>query len=560
MISKKFNFLLIFTLGVLLLSIPLNAESKDKASGSSLSKVTGNPIRAFLDINNILSVFKNDGISDIDKDEKNSGLVYPKGSGKTACYESGFLWGCFVGNDAQVRVGGSAYRTSMKSGKILPGGVAEDPSLPKNRIYRVRPDVYPGGPAVDLTNDATNEFSSAAAIRTQYETDWKEWPVADGAPYTDKNGNGKYDPDVDIPGVPGADQTIWYVANDVNATQSVYLYGTNPCGVELQVTIWAYSKTGALGNMFFRKYKMINKGANALRDVYVSMWADVDLGNASDDLVGCDTLLSLGYCYNASESDATYNPLPPPCTGFDFFQGPMIKGVAGQDLNKNGIDDAADYGQKDGKKIGPGYINLPMTSFYYFARGDASVTDPTQGDPQGATQFYNFFQGKVGLTGKYFVDPITNQNTTYVMPGDPQKRTGWVDGMILSAGDRRQGQASGPFQMAVGDTQEIVVAEIVAGAIPGMDRLSAIGLLKFYDQQAQLAYDNNFDLPTAPPAPEVSVVTLDKEIVLDWSANLDKVKATESSNAKGYKFQGYNVYQLPSVSASVFRRKENSYL
>lgn len=555
MISKKLKFLLVFTLGVFLLSMPLNAESKDRSNGNSLSKPNGNPIRAYLNINNLSTVIKNDGISDIDKDEKNSGLVYPKGSGKTAVYISGFLWGCYIGSDPQARVGGSAYRSSMKAGKIISPGVAESPELPKNRIYRVRPDVYPGGPSVDLSMEANDEKVSQSAIREQYEKDWTEWPAADGAPYIDKNKNGQYDPASDVPGVAGANQTIWYVANDIDAQQSVYLYGTNPCGVELQVTMWAYSQTGALGNMFFRKYKMINKSTNALRDVYVSMWSDVDLGNSSDDFVGCDTTLSLGFCYNANAADATYSPLPPPAVGFDFFQGPMVKGIEGQDLNKNGVDDAADYANKDGMKVGPGYINLPMTSFYYFARGDASVTDPTQGDPQGATQFYNFFQGKIGLTGKYFVDPNTQLNTTYVMAGDPQTRKGWVDGQVLPAGDRRQGQASGPFQMAVGDTQEIVVAEIVAGAVPGMDRLSAIGLLKFYDQQAQLAYDNNFDLPVAPPAPEVNISTLDKRIILDWGSNFSKVQATETSDAKGYKFQGYNVYQLPSATASVSEGK-----
>jgi len=556
MISKKILLLLVFIVGISYVTSPLNAENKDKnSSAKSLRKVNGDPIRTYLDINNLSTVFKNDGISDIDKDEKNSGLVYPKGSGKTACFESGFIWGCYIGNDPQVRVGGSTYRSSMKPGKILSPGVAESPDLPKNRIYRIRPDVYPGGPKVDLSMEATNENSSVAAVRAQYEKDWTEWPATDGAPYTDKNNNGKYDPDVDIPGVPGANQTIWYVCNDVDAQQSVYLYGTNPCGIELQVTVWAYSQTGALGNMFFRKYKMINKGKDPLKDVIVSYWADVDLGNSTDDFSGCDTTLSLGYCYNANASDATYSPLPPPATGFDFFQGPLIKGVQGQDLNKNGVDDADDYGITNGQKVGPGYINLPMTSFYYFARGDASVTDPTLGSTDGATQFYNFMQGKVGKTGKFFVDPNTGKNTTFVVPGDPQTGTGWLDGQVIPADDRRQGQASGPFQMAVGDTQEIVVAEIVAGAIPGMDRLSAVGLLKFYDKQAQLVYDNNFDLPVAPPAPEVSVSALDKEIVLDWGSNLSKVQATESSNNKGYKFQGYNVYQLPSATASVSEGK-----
>ena len=90
----------------------------------------------------------------------------------------------------------------------------------------------------------------------------------------------------------------------------------------------------------------------------------------------------------------------------------------------------------------------------------------------------------------------------------------------------------------------------MAGAVTGVDRLSAISLMKFYDQIAQVAYDNFFDLPTPPPPPSVTVSELNGEIVLDWSKDNDKVLATENFNAKGYTFQGYNVYQLPTASSS----------
>jgi len=546
---SKFLFLFLISF-----SLVLYAEEGNKKDSKGLNKTQGNPVRTFLNINNISTQIYNDGNSDITPDG-NSGVIFPKGSGKTAVFESGLLWGAQVAGDPQVRVGGSAYRQGLQSGKILSPGVAEDPALPKNRIYRVRPDIYPGGPFVDLSTAATDEGLPATAIRDQYEKDWNEWPAADGAPFVDNNNNGTYDPTVDIPGVKGADQTIWFVANDLNAAATIFMYGTNPLGIEMQATIWSYAQTGALGNMFFRKYKLINKSNITFDSMYVSMWSDVDLGNSTDDFAGCDTTLSLGYCYNANATDDTYKPLPPPAVGFDFFQGPILNGVAGEDRNKNGVDDAADFGIFGGKVVGPGKLNLPMTAFYYFARGDASVVDPTQGAPQGSTQFYNFFQGKIGLTGVPFVDPNTLQPTPFVLTGDPQTRSGWIDGQLIPAGDRRIGSASGPFQMAPSDTQEVVVAEICAGAIPGTDRLSSIGLLKFYDQQAQLAYDNFFDLPVAPPAPEVNIVTLDKEIVLDWGEAQGKVSATESSDAKGYKFQGYNVYQLPSTSADVTQGK-----
>lgn len=555
MIFKKFNCLLVLTISLLFIIQAITiAEGNDNGKNKQkLQKVQQQVPFQFLDINQILTVFRNNGISDWDKDLNNSGFVYPKGSGKTAVFTSGLLWGARVVGDPQVRVGGTAYATGVQPGIILPDGTADDPTLEIYRIYRVRPDIYPGGPDVDLSAEAILEFTTAAAIKAQYDLDWNEWPATLGAPYNDVDGNGVYDPAVDIPGVPGADQTLWFVGNDMNGTFTADLYGAAPMGLEIQGTFWAYNQSGALGHMYFRKYRLINKGSqqNTLDSMYVSMWSDVDLGGAGDDFVGVDTTLSLQFTYNATATDEVYTPLPPPATGFDFFQGPLVTGVAGEDRNKNGIDDAVDFGIFDGKVVGPGLINLPMTAAYYFANGDPNIGDPPQGNIQGSTEFYNFFRGRFGKTGQFFTNLVTGQPTTFALSGDPQLRTGWLDGIQLPPGDRRQGSASGPFTLAPGDTQEVVVAEMVAGAIPGVDRLSAIGLLKFYDQIAQVAYDNFFDLPVPPPAPIVNVVELDKRITLDWSIDLLAIQNTETSDSKGYLFQGYNIYQLPTATASV---------
>ncbi|MBI9072397.1 MAG: T9SS type A sorting domain-containing protein [Melioribacteraceae bacterium] len=538
--NKMFSLLLLFAI---VLSASITAENKEgNERNKKLSKPNGTPVRAYLNINNISTVFKNDGISDIDVAEANWGFFFPKGSGKGAVFESGLLWGLKLDGKEQVQVGGSAYSSGLQPGKIITPGVAEDPALPKNRIYRVRPDVFPGAPDIDLGMEANDEGKSESMVREQYETDWSEWPADDGAPYKDIDANGSYDPNVDIPGVVGADQTIWFVANDLDEGNTRNLYGTDPVGMEMQFTAWAYAQQGALGNMFFRKYKIINKSEDDFHDVYVSMWSDVDLGTSANDFAGCDTTLSLGFCYNATANDPVYSPLPPPAVGFDFFQGPIVDGNANDMAIFNG-------------KFVPGKKNLPMTSYYYFARNRTDIADPTTANPQGATQFYNFFQGKIGLTGEYFVDYNTGLPTTFALAGDPLTRTGWVDGQQVPGGDRRIGMASGPFEMAIGDTQEVVVAEICAGAIPGMDRLSALGLLKFYDKQAQLAYDNFFDLPVPPPAPEAKTVALDRKIILDWGYNPVLANEIEKSNSKGYKFQGYNIYQLPSASASFSEAK-----
>ena len=556
MISKKLKYVLVFMIGALFLAPTLiQAKGDKKDDRARLQKTTTQRANTYLDINNISTWFYNNGWSDITPNG-NSGLVYPKGSGKTAVFTAGLLWGAKVAGDPDPRVGGTAYRTGLVPGNVdASGNPPADNTIDKYRIYRVRPDVYPGGPTVDLSADALNEGTTEAALRAVYEEDWTEWPADMGAPYDDKDNSGTYSAG-DVPGVAGADQTVWFVANDLDAGQTVFLYGANPLGLEVSETIWAYNRAGALGNMYFRKYTFKNitdrNSTNVtFNNMYVTMWADIDLGEAGDDFIGTDTVLSLQYSYNANAVDAVYTPLPPPAVGFDFFQGPLVTGVAGQDVNKNGVDDAADFGIFKGAKVGPGKINLPMTAAFYFANGDANIGDPPQGTVDGSRQFYNFFQGKFGISGATFTDLATGKPTTYALNGDPQAGTGWLDGIQLPAGDRRNGLSSGPFNMAPGQIQEVVVAEIVGGAIPGTDRLSAIGILKFYDQAAQQAYDNFFNLPDAPPAPSVTAVALDQKIILDWGSNATAVAATESNNKKGFVFQGYNVYQLPTASSQV---------
>jgi len=485
----------------------------------------GEPIKAYLNLNNISTIFKNTGISDIDPYEINSGFVYPFGTGKTAIYISGFLWGAMVDNPTIPNVGGSTYREGLQGGWITSNGQVIPPSDPRSRIYRVRPEVYTGGPPVDLSKEAMDEGKPEPEIRTQYELDWTEWPADLGAPYFDGNNNNQYDPDPasgDIPGVDGASQTVWFVANDQEAGLTQNLYGTLPIGIEYQATIWGYANAGFLNNLLFRKYKLINKTdalgyPKTFEDMYVSMWSDPDIGNSTDDFAGCDTALSMVYGFNAYDFDPIYNPYPPPAIGFSLIKGPTISGNQ----------------------------NLPMTAAYYFTRGDASVTDPVLGSPtEGALRFYRFMQGKIGLTGEPFINPITGLPTSFALSGDPLTGEGWIDGLFYEPGDRRIGLASGPFNMAPGDTQEIVIAEIAA---LGWDRLQSFKLLKFNSAMAKDAFDNGLEIPSppAPPSPIATITSTDWKIQFNWSEDTLLVSQIENFNQDGYEFQGYNVYQLP---------------
>jgi len=518
------------------------AKETGRRPANSVAKVLGSPTWTRFNINHLSTSFNANGVSDVSLVNWGSlpGLFYPKGSGKGPVCASDLMWGAYAGIGGDIRIGGGSWGTTLEPGRILDNLQPESADLPKNRIYRVRPDIPPGNQTADISSELGDGEGSAAEIYSQYDKDWTEWPWQEGAPFEDKNQNGIYEPSIDIPGVSGADQTIWGVARDV--PNADWGFGTPPLGVEIHMTIWGYRSEGALGYMFFRRYALINRNSIPFDSMFVAMWSDPDDGNPGDDLAGCDTSRSLGFVYNGEETDKVYSPLPPPAVAFDFFQGPIVAGSP---------TDSAIF---KGKRL-YGKRNLPMTAFF---ANTGMALDPILQDPlatfgpPGATKMYRAFQGLLAVSGEPYVDPNSGSPTKFPFAGDPEKRTGWLDGTHgLTFGDRRIGISSGPFTMMPGDTQEVVIAEICAGAFSGCDRLSAIGLMKFYDDQAQAAYNNFFAVPRAPSQPKATASALNHEIIIDWGTDSAAVAATEVPSPLGYAFEGYNVYQLPSASASL---------
>ncbi len=520
----------------------LFSQKKDAGISSPIFKINGEPSYTKFNINRISTWFKNDGESDIHQNG-NSGFIYPKGSNKGAVFQSGFLWGGKV--DGIVRVGGSVYRQGTVPGRVIKNSTgkweAVNPNEPDVRIYRVRPDYVNANLKIEVSDGDGKDQNE---VREKYKKDWMEWPADQGAPFDDINKNGIYEPKIDIPGVPGADQTIWFVCNDFDPRATEFLYGSPPLGIEEQVTVWGYNTDGPLGNMLFRKYILINKNLEekSFTDMYVSIWSDIDVGNASDDYVGCDTTLGLGFGYNGYYNDAVYG-INVPAVGFKIVQGPIIGGTP---------SDTAIFKNKyiSGKK------NLGMTAFYFTVNGDNIYTYPSQEAYQtGTLAFYNLFQGKLAYTGEFPINHKTGLPTKFPLSGNPIDRTGWIDGQIHSPGNRTFGLASGPFNMAYGDTQEIVFAEIAAGATKGIDNLQAVTLLKEYSKVSQFLYNHFFDFIAAPSKPQINVTTSESEITLSWDQDPTAVMLTESYSKYGYNFEGYNIYQIPAPGFSLSEAK-----
>lgn len=610
--NKKIPFLLM--IGILILAFASGLMARQNpadVSNQAFAKTAVDKYsRTLSNISNWSYWLYYDGKSANDPDG-DSGGIYPR-STTGVIFIDGIVWGGYVmdGDTSKpaLRVGGQTYNIGTTPGWIETAGDGVNPPVavsaddPRARIYRIRQDyqsltsvdkdgnvVYAASVKQDAaevnfkSSDAVTEEDMQAVVQ-QYATDWKEWPVDLGAPYYDEDGNGSYDPVLvdgvpqiglwdettnsyseyyDRPGVAGADQVVWFVVNDLTESRTLKLYGSPPMGIELQVTAWGYNQPNStLGQMLFKKFKFINKSGFDIDSMFVAQWADPDLGNYSDDLGGCDVDLSLGFAYNGFRTDSQFDPfgLPPAAVGYDFFQGPMVDGVAGQDLNKNGVDDADDYAVFGLEKQGPGKINLPMTSFLYFAAGSA-ITDPDLGEYESTKRWYNMLNGftptpDLNAPTPYTVGNVKNGTPTlYPLSGDPFLGTGDIDGQgtNLPPGDRRIGLASGPFNMAPGDEQELVVA-VVGGIIKqaGGDNRNAVAQLKLNDAYAQFLYDKLFaGVPSPPKAPVVTANTFDGNITFDWGSDAAGVAETERDDPiLGFNFQGYNVYQLPSETSS----------
>jgi hypothetical protein len=574
MIRKEFfsGVIAVLLFLALVVAPPVQAKSSVKKSDNSkkLSKVqTSNSYRP-MDINNIFNYYSNNGDGSFNKfSTSNEGFEFPIGSNDgTAIFEDGLVWTAFK-NDT-LYAGGSTYNHGLQPGRILQNGTAsklptaDDPDKEEYRVYRVRPDIKPiaGVTNPDDPKAATQlalvanevayvgrfETYTAEDIVKQYWKDWTEWPASQGAPFTDANGiahisgGSGYNAATCTPGFPGSDQTQWMVMNDLNKTLTNNLYGSNPIGIEVQRTIWAYNRTGALGNTIFMSYKFVNKSGVQLDSVYVSQWADPDLGYAGDDAVGCDVSKGLGYVYNGVAVDANYAnlSLAPPAVGFDFFQGPIVPGAA----SDTAIFDLKFFG---GKK------NLSMTSFDFFINGNSTFQDPPLNSADGTRQWYNLMKGLISTSGAPFPESVTGGGT-FSYPGDPVTGIGPTyigAARVAPPGDVRMCMNAGPFTIAPGDTQQVVVAALAA---QGSDYLSSVSFLKYYDDIAQTAYNYLFDLPQAPPAPFVTATGLDGQIVLTWgdpaAASPRTPSEIEHFKSKGYSFQGYNVWQMPANSSS----------
>lgn len=369
------------------------------------------------------------------------------------------------------------------------------------------------------------------------------------APFFDQNKDGIYSPEegdypvlqndcrglvvADENNGPGdqPDQMLWFVYNDRGNIHSETQ--AQAIGLEMQTTAFAYATNDEINNMTFYTTRIINRGSSQLTNTYFGQWVDPDLGNFSDDYVGCDVDLSLGFCYNGDDNDEGIlgYGLNPPSVGVDFFEGPK------KDTTIDGVDTL---------------IELGMSKFVYY---DNDFTN--FGNPQSPIHYYNYLRGrwKNGdcLTWDKLNGRTGSECTDYIFPGTTSPKHRGDDWTERIAGntpaDRRFLQTSGPFTLKPGAVNKITVGVVWARASSG-GATGSLDLLKAASRKAQELFDNCFDILDGPDAPIVETQELDKQLVLMFTnTKSDKVEAYKElikteGEEREYIFQGYRVYQL----------------
>jgi hypothetical protein len=275
----------------------VNSLSNSSSAAKSLIATSGS-----FDGNRVKDDLENNGMIVSHRISGHSGLEWPQDNHTYSIYASGLWYAGKVGDD--LRCATAEYGPEM-----VPGPYGTNSSDPNSKIWKVN------------KSDLADPLASY---------DFQNWPVADGAPWVDNDGDGVYSPlplGADHPEFIG-DQVIWFVRNDGDAVAHT-IFQTLPLGIEVQTTIFGFDRPDDFGNMMFVKELIINKGDNTINDMYVGLWSDPDLGDAGDDFVGCDTTLGLGFCWNDGV-DADYASYSggTPAVGYDFFQGPIVPSAA----------------------------------------------------------------------------------------------------------------------------------------------------------------------------------------------------------------------------------------
>ena len=296
----------------------------------------------------------------------NPGFEYPKGSGKYLIFSMND-WYAGVDINSQLKMAASEGQVNppFAVGDFFPGPLQVTPGTdgPNNLEYgQATTDANTMNLYYKVWVITKAEIDSAV----EYITTSPNWPgyvfpnvmynwpahgdIGQGyaynlAPYVDADLNGYYDPaGGDYPDIKG-DFCAYTIYNDRGGLHLTS--GADPIGLEIHQMVYGYISNPecvyheALDATLFVHKRIINRSTQTLNNFSMGIFADPDLGNSSDDFIGCDVDRSMMYAYNGDTYDegATGYGNDIPALGIVILEG------INQDINGN--DDMVGIGTNE---------------------------------------------------------------------------------------------------------------------------------------------------------------------------------------------------------------------
>jgi len=249
-----------------------------------------------------------------------------------------------------------------------------------------------------------------------------------------------------------------------------------------------------VNNATVYRYRIFNRNTAPIQQAYIGIWVDPDLGFFRDDYIGSDSLLDIGFVYNADNKDEEFGGYgtPPPALGIQIIQGPEGKDD-GIDNNRDGAID--EPGERSG-----------MSHFMWYNIAPCITCHGNFWGPH----MYNLMRGRLPLGDRVTLggdgQDSANPPINYMFPGDPTIGEFWsemnLDGLGTRAtpGDRRMVISMGPFNLDPGEDTEIVFSIVWA---VGDDHLDSVTEMKLAAEDVKEAFLGGFqNLPPGFPPTE----------------------------------------------------------
>lgn len=286
-----------------------------------------------MDVNNAEYRVSNSGVFFNDPMFARGVYYVPKSLNTSLIYATAFWFGA-VDENGQIKLAGMRYGESGSDFKPGPYSTSDYGNAYGNAIWQVTSAEI----ETHMQSWNTPGYVIPSGILNWPGNGDTDFGVAEKlAPFRDLNQNDIYEPQLgEYPLIKGC-EAIYMILNDY--TLHTETQG-EPIHIEVHYMFYQYLSDSALNNTTFMDVTVYNRTNTMWQDFKISLFADNDIGNSTDDYVGCDTTKNVFYAYNADNIDEPNSGIPgfgtnPPAAGFLSLNQKASSFIAYKDISSS---------------------------------------------------------------------------------------------------------------------------------------------------------------------------------------------------------------------------------